>query len=115
MGKIAEHEISTRRFCRYFVHAPLCILKPFHGLEPTSILVDGPGEDIEFENTFHKYKEQRILYQPEVAPPSYLLRSKISAQGLLRSFNLNSFVSRSSGVQTNPAGRPSFSLLTFTP
>lgn len=73
MGKIAEQKISTRRFCRYFVHAPLCVGEAFHGFEPTSILVDGPGEDIEFESAFHKYKGRRIRYQPEVAPSSYLL------------------------------------------
>lgn len=56
MGKIAEQKISTRRFCRYFVHALLCVGEAFHGFEPTSILVDGPGEDIEFEGAFHKYK-----------------------------------------------------------
>jgi hypothetical protein len=52
------------RFCRYFVHAPLCVGEAFHGFEPTSILVDGPSEDIEFEGAFHKYKERRIRYQP---------------------------------------------------
>ena len=75
MGKIAEQKISTRRFCRYFVHAPLCVGEAFHGFEPTSILVDGPGEDIEFEGAFHKYKERRIRYQPEVAPVELLAAS----------------------------------------
>jgi hypothetical protein len=59
MGKIAEHKISTRRFCRYFVHAPLCIGEAFHGFEPTSILVDAPGEDIEFDEQLKQYLQQQ--------------------------------------------------------
>lgn len=96
MGKIAEQKISTRRFCRYFVHAPLCVGEAFHGFEPTSILVDGPGEDIEFESAFHKYKGRRVRYQPEVAPSGYLLLHP----GL--------FGNPSSGTQANSVARASF-------